>query len=214
MKKDYTYIFDLDDTLFPKQSIKEEVGFPLFKQLNETNSQEKKYSKKQISEIYKDCWIYALDQLSSKYDFSEIYYKNLHNAYNAIEVNHPLSLYDDASVLSDLIGEKYLVTTGYEKLQHSKIRLLKIESYFKEIFIDSLNTTPRKGKREIFNQILIQSSKKPSEIIVIGDNLDSEIKAGNELGLTTIHIKRDEKVIKNNATYCINSLNELLTLNI
>jgi putative hydrolase of the HAD superfamily len=214
MQKDYTYIFDLDDTLFPTQSIKEEVGFPLLKQLIESNSKEKKYSKKEINKIYRDCWIYPLDQLSSKYNFTEIYYNNLHTAYNTIEVNHSLSLYDDASVLNDLIGEKYLVTTGYEKLQHSKIRLLKIEPYFKEIFIDSLNMTPRKGKKEIFNQILIRSSKKPSEIIVIGDNLDSEIKAGNELGLTTIHIKRDKNVSKNNAKYCINSLNELLTLNL
>jgi FMN phosphatase YigB (HAD superfamily) len=50
------------------------------------------------------------------------------------------------------------------------------------------------------------------EVIVVGDNPDSEIEVGNRLGIRTVQILRPEVPRGENATHHIVTLTELKTL--
>lgn len=50
------YIFDLDDTLYAVNSIKNDIGTPILNSLAEINGKLKYFSKNDIENIYKDCW--------------------------------------------------------------------------------------------------------------------------------------------------------------
>lgn len=81
--------------------------------------------------------------------------------------------------------EKFLVTAGYQKFQQSKITGLNLEKDFKEIHIVDASVT-NLTKKDVFADIIDRYKYKISEVLVIGDDLDSEIKAGIELGIDTV----------------------------
>jgi FMN phosphatase YigB (HAD superfamily) len=53
---------------------------------------------------------------------------------------------------------------------------------------------------------------RPEEVIVVGDNPDSEIEAGNRLGMKTVQILRPGVPRGSNATFYVNNLEELKSL--
>ncbi len=76
--------------------------------------------------------------------------------------------------------KKILVTKGNPAIQVKKIELLGIKELFEEILICSID----EEKKGLFRQL---KEKHPeSEFWVIGDRIDSEIRFGNELGMTTV----------------------------
>ena len=80
----------------------------------------------------------------------------------------------------------FLITTGVKSWQEEKIDRFKLKPFFKKIFIDT-----GKGKKPYFEDILKMYKKE--ELAVVGDNIKSEIKDANELGITTIRILRGMK---------------------
>ena len=98
--------------------------------------------------------------------------------------------YPDLSVLRELTSDLYLVTSGFRRLQQSKIKALGFEQLFKGIFIDAVDEPERKGKEGIFRSIMDAAGLSPEEVIVVGDNPDSEIEVGNRLGIRTVQILR------------------------
>ena len=77
------------------------------------------------------------------------------------------------------------------------------------VFVDAIDEPNRKGKEGIFQQILETYQLAPADVLVVGDNPDSEIEAGNRLGLTTVQILRPGVPRADNATLYIHSLIEL-----
>ncbi|GAA0751568.1 HAD family hydrolase [Psychroflexus lacisalsi] len=213
MSKDNVYIFDLDDTLFPTATIRKDVGLPLLNKLKEINYSERYFEKSMIEVIYNDCWKNSFVELIDKYNLPNVFINGLHRAYKELEVTHKLKLYKDAEIIKELNEDKYLVTTGYEKLQKSKVQSLGIESYFKEIFVNDSIEKFKLGKLFFFNKIFKKYNIKPDSFIVIGDNVNSEIKAGNKLSFTTVLIDRNTLVEDSLANFNISSLEEILFLN-
>jgi putative hydrolase of the HAD superfamily len=85
----------------------------------------------------------------------------------------------------------FLVTTGFERLQRSKVAALGIATLFEAIQVDALDDpSQRPGKKQLFQRIMAAHDFASSEVAVIGDSLH-EIRAGNQLGLTTIQVLRD-----------------------
>ena len=84
-----------------------------------------------------------------------------------------------------------------------------IENDFTEIFVDDPSEKNRIYKKGIFQKIIQKSKKLPNQIWVIGDNSESEIKAGNELGLRTIHRLKEGEGKSTKAEYGIHSFAEL-----
>ena len=80
--------------------------------------------------------------------------------------------------------KKMLVTKGNPAIQVKKIELLGIKEFFEEILICSTDDE----KKKAFKQL---KEKHPdSEFWVIGDRIDSEIRFGNELGMTTVLLRK------------------------
>jgi putative hydrolase of the HAD superfamily len=111
-----------------------------------------------------------------------------------------------------LRADLYLVTSGFRRLQESKIKALGFEPLFKGIFIDAVDEPERKGKHGIFQSILDTEGLRPEEVIVVGDNPDSEIEVGNRLGITTVQILRPGVPRGDMATHHIQTLAELKPL--
>ncbi|UWS40041.1 hypothetical protein LEQ04_01990 [Riemerella anatipestifer] len=117
------YIFDLDDTLFAVNSISGDIGIPIFNSLAQINKTSKLFSESDIENIYKDCWKLPLDMVISKYGLNNEYKNILITTYEDLEVNHPLNLFEGYYQISSMEADKFLVTTGYEKLQKVKLKI-------------------------------------------------------------------------------------------
>jgi HAD superfamily hydrolase (TIGR01549 family) len=89
----------------------------------------------------------------------------------------------DLAVLKELPLQRFLVTSGFRRLQESKVRALGFADWFAGIYSDALDEPNRRGKHGIFQDILSAHGLGPDEVLVVGDNPDSEIEAGNRLGM-------------------------------
>jgi putative hydrolase of the HAD superfamily len=92
--------------------------------------------------------------------------------------------YEQYSTLRQIPIDKFLVTTGFTKLQMSKVEMLNIEADFKKIYVvdpEQSNQT----KKDIFQKIIQENGYATEEVLVIGDDPKSEIKAAIELGIDT-----------------------------
>jgi putative hydrolase of the HAD superfamily len=126
-------------------------------------------------------------------------------------VSGPMHGYGDLAVLAELPVRRFLVTSGFRRLQESKVKALGIAHLFEAIHIDAIDEPGSQGKERIFRAILEDHGFKPEQVMVVGDNPDSEIAAGNRLGLTTVQILRPGVVRGTNASHYIFTLAELKT---
>jgi FMN phosphatase YigB (HAD superfamily) len=83
----------------------------------------------------------------------------------------------------------YLLTEGDSSFQSSKIDHLGIRSFFAEVVI-----APRGpgSKHEALILLLERGRHPPASVVVVGNRLDREIRAGNRLGVTTVWVRRGE----------------------
>ena len=213
------FIFDLDNTLYPVKSINYEVGLPILTALQKVNSSHKNYTENEVQSIFKDCWNIQFDELSVKYELPALYEEELIKAYDNLSIDHDIHTFPDADILLDLEGDKYLVSTGYEKLQLSKIEKLNLKNIFKNIYIDIPSSFPRKTKEYYFRYIMGEYimgeyNIPPKNFVVIGDNINSEIKYANKLEMISVLVNRESKKIvgKTQPTFTIKNLWELKTL--
>lgn len=83
--------------------------------------------------------------------------------------------------LSSFPGKKVLVThESVLGLQDKKIKVLGIGEFFDKIFICNTN----EAKKKCFQEAI--SLFPESEMWVVGDRIDAEIRWGNELGMKTV----------------------------
>lgn len=208
------YIYDLDDTLYPSSSIDKNVGLPILNSLKNINKTNNFYSSDTLSKIFSDCWKIPLDEIIYKYNLPKLFIVGIKKEYENLILNQQITLFPYAKeVLLKNNGFNYLVTTGFEKLQRSKIKSLGINKFFNEIYIDNPldNFTT---KKTFFNQIIYTQNLSASNTIVIGDNLNSEIMFANELELTTIWVNHKDRKNRTKVTpnYTVSNLGQLLNL--
>lgn len=86
----------------------------------------------------------------------------------------------------------FLVTSGVALTQQEKVRILGIEPFFQKILY--LPSSQSSCKQEGFFQLMQQYGFHSEEVICVGNRLDSEIQAGNRLGLFTVYLKHGEFV--------------------
>jgi len=166
----------------------------------------------QLAEAFEEIWRQPLDFVASKFGFSQEMLAAGWKAFSQTVIETPMKGYGDLAVLRELPFELYLVTSGFRGLQESKVKALQIADLFREIEIDAIDEDDRKGKQGVFASILERKELKPEEVIVVGDNPDSEIEAGNRLGIRTVQILRPGVLRANNATFYIETFHELKTL--
>ena len=102
----------------------------------------------------------------------------------------------------------HLITNGFENIQHSKLKHSNLTNYFKEI-VTSEQAGSLKPNKEIFEFALQVAKANTEDSIMIGDNIEADIKGAMSVGLDTIFVNhlRQETDVK--ATYTIHHLKEL-----
>lgn len=111
--------------------------------------------------------------------------------------------------LKDKNYKLHLITNGFEKTQWRKLDNSKLGHYFEEV-ITSEKSNSVKPNKEIFDYALRITGAELQHSIMIGDNLDADIKGAINSGMDSIfvnHINADLKGIK--PTYVITHLKEL-----
>ena len=96
---------------------------------------------------------------------------------------------DTLEILEYLSGKKYpmhLITNGFEKTQHAKIRHSGIEKYFTHV-ITSEAAGIMKPHLAIFEFAMEKAGTKPHHCIMVGDTLDADILGANNAGMDTAY---------------------------
>jgi putative hydrolase of the HAD superfamily len=179
MKK--AIILDLDNTIYPVNSIADHLFNELFNFLDQHIAGE---GIDHINKAKEDLKRIPYQKVAEKYHFSELVKNKGLELLNNIEYKLPMQPFDDYRHIRDTHITKFLVTTGFTKLQWSKVRMLNIEADFEVIHIVDPELSPL-TKKDIFASILEKYSYKPEDVLIIGDDPESEIKAATELGIDT-----------------------------
>jgi len=200
-------IFDLDSCLAAADEAGENLFAPAFQAIRLANHDE--VSEEQLRAAFKDCWRFPFDSIAEKYSFSPAMRAAGFAAFSNIEVRQTLHGYGDLHELAQLPAELFLVTSGFRRLQESKVKALGIAHLFTAIHIDAIDKGKGAGKLPVFERILQEHRFQPGQVLVVGDNPNSEIAAGNRLGMITIQTLRPGVPPSPAATHRIRTLSEL-----
>lgn len=110
--------------------------------------------------------------------------------------------------LGDKGYELHLITNGFEKTQHSKLKYSGLTEYFKEV-ITSESSGSLKPNREIFEYAFRKTNALPSESIMLGDTLEVDIQGAMNAGIDQVFINHHHIASSIQPTYMVHSLKEL-----
>lgn len=118
-------------------------------------------------------------------------------------------------ILDYLLNKKYtlhLITNGFEKTQHSKLKNSGLDKYFVEV-ITSEASNSLKPHKEIFEYAFHKTGSLPEESIMIGDSIEVDIQGAINAGIDQVHVNhltgKPELINDKSPTYTVYSLKEL-----
>lgn len=114
-------------------------------------------------------------------------------------------------ILDYLAGKNYqlhLITNGFEKTQHSKLKYSGLDKYFKEV-ITSEGSQSLKPNKEIFDFAFEKTGAHPKESIMLGDSIEVDIIGAMNAGIDQVFINHTNISIAIKPTYVVSSLKEL-----
>ncbi len=114
-------------------------------------------------------------------------------------------------ILDYLAAKKYslhLITNGFEKTQHSKLKFSGLDRYFKEV-ITSEGSNSLKPNKEIFEYAFEKTGARPQESIMLGDSIEVDIIGAMNAGIDQVFINHHRITTDIKPTYIVNSLKEL-----
>jgi len=199
-------IYDMDNTLFPVSDIGHELFSPLFERIEESG----RYSDR-MEDIKKDLMRKPYQEVAEKYEFDEQLKKDGDDILKDLTYDKKINLFDDYPAILELPGDRYLVTTGYKNMQNSKIRNMGISQDFKDTIVVDPSIS-HLTKKDVFNEIMRKNGYHASEVMVIGDDPDSEIKAAQELGIETVLYNKLELTDHPSADHIIKDFRELAAI--
>ena len=114
-------------------------------------------------------------------------------------------------VLDYLVDKGYrmhLITNGFEKTQHSKLKHSGLAKYFEEV-ITSEASNSLKPKKEIFEFAMNKASCTPDNCIMIGDSIEVDIQGAMNAGMDQVFVNHLCIDCDIKPTYEVRSLKEL-----
>ncbi len=102
----------------------------------------------------------------------------------------------------------HLITNGFEKTQHSKLKYSGLDIFFKEV-ITSEASGSLKPHKEIFEYAFQKTKALPEESIMLGDTLDVDIQGAINAGIDQVFVNHHQIKGHIQATYMVHSLKEL-----
>lgn len=199
-------IYDMDNTLFPVSDIGHELFRPLFERIEESGKHTD-----QMDNIKKDLMRKPYQEVAEIYEFDDELKKDGDNILTELTYDKEIKLFDDYPAILELPGDRYLVTTGYKKMQNSKIHNMGISQDFKDTIVVDPSISDL-TKKDIFDEIMRKNGYKASEVMVIGDDPDSEIKAAQDLGIETVLYNKLELTDHPSGDHIIKDFRELAAI--
>ncbi|MDB5021447.1 MAG: hypothetical protein JWQ28_2574 [Pedobacter sp.] len=210
--KDFAIVYDLDQTILPASAVPEDTFFPIYDAIRAANNGQ--VPDDELEKALKKIRTVSMDVIVKEHNFSPEMEEAAKQAFLNNDYEFSLTPFEDYSVLKHIPGKRFLVTSGIPKIQQAKFDCLFKEGDFTEIYVDNIYDENRLGKKKIFEKIAHDNDLIPDLVWIVGDNPDSEITAGNELGMKTVQIIRPGIEQSDKASYVISSffeLNDLVT---
>lgn len=230
MRKYTTLFFDLDHTLwdFEKNSAEalgeifedlklSQLGIPSSSQFisNYKIHNHECWEKYRKGEITKDDLRFVRFELALK-DFE------ISNRELAIQIGdeyvrrspYKTNLFPGALDALAYLQENYkmfIITNGFEEIQHIKLSQSGLDKFFKEI-ITSEKAGFRKPHPKIFELALQTAGVNHQEVVMIGDDLEADIIGAHEMNLHTILFDPHQNHIEETRFKVINELRELKSI--
>ncbi len=186
-------IFDLDDTLYDCGVLREQamlkaaqsmVDDGLDLTVNEAYEKQIEY----LNKFGLRCDVF--NKIAQEFRIEEKeFVENALKAYNNDEVGK-IEPFSDVPETLDQLKEKYkliLITAGIHSRQKKKIDILGIRDKFDQIIINDIEKDPDKSSD--FEKVIEDYGFQPSEFVVVGDRLYTEIFIGNRRGMKTVQMK-------------------------
>jgi putative hydrolase of the HAD superfamily len=195
----HALIYDLDNTVYPVKSISDDLFAPLF-ELLDNNAEgiaptDLETAKQEITRS-------PFQKVADKYGFSDDLKEKAVALLKGLTYDKPMQPFEDYRYVKSLAVDKFLVTTGFVKLQNSKVKMLDIAGDFKQVYVVDPEATD-KTKRHIFSEILEKYKYSADEVLIIGDDPESEIKEAKAVGIKTVLYDKEKQYTYADADYLI-----------
>lgn len=179
MKK--AYFIDLDNTIyFTKPNVEVLLG-PLYHLLE---NEDLGISEIDFEKAKEEMLRTPFQKVAAKYHFNEHVIVKATNFLKESTLTEPMDVHNEYHYIKALMGLKVIVTAGFTKIQTTKVQMLGIEQDFDELFVVD-NTLTDGNKKDAFLALMKKYELEPQDVLVIGDDAESEIRYGLELGMTT-----------------------------
>jgi len=120
-------------------------------------------------------------------------------------------LFDGTFEILDYLKDKYklhIITNGFEEIQSKKMISSNIYHYFDKV-ITSESVGVKKPNSKVFNYALDLAKADKENSIMIGDNLEADIKGALKVGMKAIHCNFENEIINSNEFISVTSLIEI-----
>lgn len=173
-------IFDLDNTIYPVP----QIGTKLFAPVFELIEQEGDHSG-DLEKIKDEIMRTPFQKVAKDHHFSEDLTRKCIEILKDLVYTGAIEPFADFEAVRRLPVDKFLVTAGFTKMQQSKVDKLELAKDFKEIHIID-PTISKKVKKDVFADIIQRYEYDKEDVMVVGDDVNSEIKAAHELGVEAV----------------------------
>jgi len=209
MKK--ALILDLDNTIYPVSSIADSLFADLFAKLDQNAEIINADDADVINKIKDEMTRRPFQHIADKFDLNKEVRDKMEDQLRNMTYELPMRPFADYHHIRTIQLDKFLVTTGYSKLQWSKVRMLGIENDFKQIHIVDPDVN-RQTKRDVFAEIMQTHNYTSGDLLVIGDDPESEIKAAKALDIDTFLYDPANKHTHAQVTYRSGNLQDVINL--
>lgn len=194
-------IYDLDNTIFPVSAIGDKLFGPVFNLIAKSGRHNDN-----LGAIKHAIMRTPFRIVAARNNFSEELTQEAIELQEKLTFDEAIDTFEDYPEIRNIDAERFLVTTGFRNMQLSKIKQLGIEHDFKEVHVVNPVVS---SKKEVFAGILERYGYINTEVLVVGDDPESEIKAAKELGITTVLYNKDNSTVTKEADYKIAHFKDL-----
>jgi putative hydrolase of the HAD superfamily len=209
MKK--ALILDLDNTIYPVSSIADRLFADLFATLDQYAEVINLVDIDRVNKIKDEMTRRPFQHIADKFSLNDEVRNKMVDTLRNMSYDLPMRTFDDYHHVRSIPLDKFLVTTGFSKLQWSKVKMLGIEDDFKNIHIVDPDVN-HQTKKDVFAEIMQTHDYTPGDLLVIGDDPESEIKAAKALGIDTFLYDPQDNYPLAEVTYRSANLQEVLSL--
>ncbi|PWS27631.1 hypothetical protein DHW03_08575 [Pedobacter yonginense] len=197
------FFIDLDNTIYFTKPNEQQLMSGIYNLLDQLDlgitADEKRQAKQEMLRT-------PFLKIAKKYGFKPEALEKAIEYLSNRSVTAPLKPSHDYHYIKNLKGRKFIVTAGFPKQQNSKVVMLGIADDFEEVFVVDAGSS---NKKEAFLHLIEKHDLNKDEILIIGDDADSEIKFGLELGIDTFLLDPENLHPNAKSTYTAKDLSIL-----